>query len=202
MILKLFLKNKKVLLLILILFFIVMSIFFPKEAFAGNGYIYNQDPIKINLTVLFNYDASLEDISTWREAFQEASRLLYNSTEEQMQIGAVDVYINEPTAQRFADVIILKDESGTATAKRNGMGAEGHITLHQEDSLVYGGTTLIQDSYGQVWIPNTPSGYGSYFSSVSEFPAFDDLVGKKRKLFSGTEVIWFDKDSISDDHAH
>lgn len=202
MILKLFLKSKKVFLLILILFFIVMSIFLPKKAFAGNGYIYSQEPIRLNLTVLFDYDASWEDIDTWREAFQEASRLLYNSTEEQMQIGTIDVYINEPSVLRFTDVLILKDESGRASAHINGMGSEGHVTLHQEDKFVYGGATVIQDSYGQIWIPNTPSGYGSYYTSVSQFPAFDDLVGKKRKLFSGTEVIGFDTDTVDYHIAH
>jgi hypothetical protein len=57
-----------------------------------------------------------------------------------------------------------------------------------------------EDSYGQVWIPNTPDGFGSFYTSAEEFPDFDDLVDKKEEFKSGTVELSFGKQDDDDMH--
>ena len=132
-----FLINKKFLLITLILVFLMMSFVFPDSVFAGGGYVEegNNDldiPHKLNLNVLFLYDATPPNVEGWRDAFNEASKLLYNSTEGKMQIGTVNVYINDLSAQDFADIWI-SEENGRASARVGGLEGEGKILLYQND---------------------------------------------------------------------
>lgn len=71
------------------LIILATSLILPKEAFAGDGYIKKGTPHKLNLNILFMYDASYEVLGLWENTFNRASKLLYNSTEGQMQIGTV-----------------------------------------------------------------------------------------------------------------
>ncbi len=65
----------------------MMSFIFPDSIFAGFGRITATDEddetealYKLNLILLINYDASDERIGEWEDKFNEASKLLYNST--------------------------------------------------------------------------------------------------------------------------
>jgi len=127
------LKNKKILLVTLTLIFLLMSVFFPKVAFAGIGNIDDGVHKKLNLNLLLMYDADQENIDAWEETFNRTSELLYNSTEGQMQIGEVNVYINDIYAIPIADVWVLEKDGGVANANIEGLGGIGRILLHQED---------------------------------------------------------------------
>ncbi len=90
---KFFIKSKKFLFIMLILVFLMMSFVFPGSVFAGLGRIEATDEddetealYKLNLILLIKYDASDEIIGEWEDKFNEASELLYNSTERQIQI--------------------------------------------------------------------------------------------------------------------
>lgn len=127
-------NTKKVLTVILAtLFFLATP--FTQVAFSGGGGIEDGVPKKLNLNVLLMYDADQTNIDEWEQAFNEASRLLYNSTEGQMQFGTVNVFKNCPAAKKVADIWIMEDATGRANAGGYAvLGKPGkHITIHQED---------------------------------------------------------------------
>jgi hypothetical protein len=53
-------KTIKTLFISLTLILIITSLLLPKEIFAGSGSIYGEAPYKLNLNLLFTYDASYE----------------------------------------------------------------------------------------------------------------------------------------------
>lgn len=82
---------------------------------------------KLDLTVMFTYREAEPD--SWRPMFEEASRLLYNATNGQLQLGQVRV-VDAGLDKWDADVWIQDNNSG-AFANVLGLGAAGHIYLSQ-----------------------------------------------------------------------
>jgi hypothetical protein len=132
-----------------------------------------------------------------------------------MQIGTVNVYTNNyiPSGVE-ADIKVFNKVLDTATAyvatnygneNDMGLGDKGYISLYKNhkyeyDEMMAQDDAAFEDSYGQVWIPNTPDGFGSFYSSEDEFPAFDDLIGKKDKFRSGAVELSFGKRLDDDMH--
>lgn len=116
------------------LWFTVLLCFFllfwlaPGEG-AGEEIIVSGTPHKLNLSVAFLYEEANPD--DWEPVFTEASKLLYNATEKQMQLGTVMVFNNCPNAKDTADILILNDTSG-ARANLLGLGKDGkHVWISQ-----------------------------------------------------------------------
>ena len=101
-----------------------VSLVVPSLATAGSGYI---EDGKLNVSVMFTYRET--DIDSWRPLFEEASRLLFNTTNGQLQLGTIRVtncgYDNEN-----ADIWILSDNSG-AFANPLGLSGDGHVYISQ-----------------------------------------------------------------------
>lgn len=141
-------KSKKLLVIALILVFMVISLFLPNIVFAGTGNIDDGTVKKLNLNLALLYDAPQETIDAWESAFKKASELLYNSTEGQMQIGTVNVYINKPFAKLLADIWVTREpEVGTAESlRRVDLGHIGrHIRLYQDDTYTNGEVTIVHE---------------------------------------------------------
>ena len=110
---------------------ISLTLFGPSPAKSGAGQIQNG---KVDLHVLFTYRES--DPDSWRPLFEEASHLLWNATNGQLQLGTIRV---ESCAfqKNDADIWILGDYSG-AFANVFGLGGDGHIYLSQTHRSVAG----------------------------------------------------------------
>ena len=93
-------------------------------ASSGDGEIVDG---KLNLSVMFIYDES--DPDAWRPVFEEASSLLFNATNGQLQLGKVRV-LNCGFDPESADVWVLPDNSG-AFANLLALGGTGHIYVSQ-----------------------------------------------------------------------
>jgi len=209
-------KIIKTLFISLTLILLITSMFLPREIFAGSGSVEEGGPpYKLKLNLLFTYDASYEVLDLWEKAFNRASELLYNSTEGQMQIGTVNVYTNnyEPLGVE-ADIKVFNKVLDTATANvatnygnenGKGLGDRGFISLYKNhkyeyDKMLSLDDAAFEDSYGQVWIPNTPGGFGTFYTSEQDFPAFDDVIDKKDKFKSGAVMLSFGKRLDDDMH--
>ena len=81
---------------------------------AGLGSI---DDGKMDLTVYFTYDET--DMSAWKPVFDEFSRLFYDATEKQLQLGEVR-FTKCPGHRDIADVWV-GDGTGDASATLNGI---------------------------------------------------------------------------------
>lgn len=219
-------KTIKILFVSLTLILFITSLFLPREIFAGSGYIDEgniykdgegnivvEEPHKLNLNLLFEYDVDYGVLDIWEEAFNRASKLLYNSTEGQMRIGTVNVYVKYEQDTVDPDIIVFNEEHGIASAtvakvtEDHGLDGLGYISLfknhkYESDEMELQSNFLFEGHYGQVWIPNTPDGFGTFYtydkdepedSPEDHFPDFDNLVGKKTKLESGHQVISLEK---------
>jgi Mg-chelatase subunit ChlD len=91
---------------------------------AGDGAIRGD---KLDMSVMFAYREA--DPDSWRPLFEEASRLLYNATNGQLQLGTVRV-TSCGFAKDGADVWIM-DNDGGALANVLGLSGIGHIYLSQ-----------------------------------------------------------------------
>ncbi len=100
-----------------------------QPATAGKGRIADG---KVDLTVQFAYREAAPD--SWRPLFEEASRLLYNATDGQLQFGQVRV-VDSGLDKWDADVWILDNHSG-AFANVLGLGGPGHIYISQTHKSV------------------------------------------------------------------
>lgn len=106
-----------------------LSVTFSASINGGNGQIISGTPHLLNLYVYYNYDET--DLQIMRNAFQEASELLYNATNGQVQIGVVRVS-KKSTFNNRADVWVLEGESG-AYAHVGGLGTPGlRITIFRD----------------------------------------------------------------------
>lgn len=105
---------------LLALLFLILC---PLGARAGTGTIHPGTPNRIDLSVLFTYDE--KDPLAWKPMFEEASRLLYQSTQQQIQLGTIRVFVNRPEVQNNADVLINNDTAG-ARAYGLGLGYPGY----------------------------------------------------------------------------
>jgi len=109
-------------------------------AWAGNGDVTTASPgpVRFNISVLFQYDES--DPLSWRPLFEEGSKLLYDATEKQIQIGNVTLYVNRPEMKAQADMLISDDPSKGASAHVFGFGYRGyHMFFSQLHKSVTGG---------------------------------------------------------------
>jgi hypothetical protein len=108
----------------LIICFAFFTLGASTAALAGSGEIVDG---KLNLSVTFTYFE--EDPSSWMLVFEEASELLWNATNGQLQLGKVTVY-PVPAQADEVDIWVLEDYSG-AFANMLGLGAMGHIYISQ-----------------------------------------------------------------------
>ncbi|MFY9822689.1 MAG: hypothetical protein WAM82_14985 [Thermoanaerobaculia bacterium] len=113
-----------------IVFVVILSLaILPGVAYGGNGSVVPGAPHRLNLYLWYNYDES--DLQVMRNAFQEASKLLYNATNGQVQIGIVRVSKKSSFSNR-ADFWILP-KAGAAYSDVGAMGRSGfHVTLYRE----------------------------------------------------------------------
>ncbi len=93
-------------------------------ALAGDGSI---DGDKLDISVMFAYREAEPD--SWRPLFEEASRLLFNATNGQLQLGTVRV-TSCGYDKDGADVWIMDNDAG-ALANVLGLSGIGHIFLSQ-----------------------------------------------------------------------
>ncbi|MBI4495559.1 MAG: VWA domain-containing protein [Deltaproteobacteria bacterium] len=97
---------------------------------AGTGAFSGGTPARIDLSICFTYPEG--DPDAWRSVFNEASKLLYNATEKQVQLGRIRVFLNCPAKKEEADILIRRGDS-PASAHLLGLGAKGtHIFLSEK----------------------------------------------------------------------
>jgi len=111
------------------LFGLIVIIVLVLALSAGTGRMINAVPHYVNLNLYYNYTPANLDVM--KNAFQEASRLLFNSTNGQLYIGSVRVSTNS-AFQNKADVWINSGASG-AFSNVGGLGTSGmHFTLFED----------------------------------------------------------------------
>lgn len=108
-------------------FLFLLICFYKSDTFARGAYVNTLDRIKVDLQVAFQYDES--EPNNWKAMFERANELLWNSTEGQIQLGKIDVYINENT--NSADVLIASINGGAKANPGGFLGNHGHIYLTQ-----------------------------------------------------------------------
>jgi len=112
--------------LALLLVVCAVAIIVTRTTWAGTGTVVPGTPDYVNLNLYYTYAEPNPTIM--RNAFQEASRLLYNSTNGQMQLGTIRVSTNS-AFQNKADVWVNSGADGAYTAVA-GLGTPGaHTTL-------------------------------------------------------------------------
>lgn len=92
-------------------------------AAAGNGTLTpssDRGPVRLNLSLLFQYDEAAP--LSWQPLLEEASKLLYDATDKQMQLGNVTLYVNAPQMKANADGLISDDPTKGASAFVFGFG--------------------------------------------------------------------------------
>jgi hypothetical protein len=106
-------------------------LFHSSSVFARGSFVQNSGRIKANLVVSFQYNEQNPD--EWKPLFERANELLYNATEGQVQLGKIDVYVNQNLD--IADVLIASNE-GKASANPGGyIGNYGHIYINQRHKI-------------------------------------------------------------------
>lgn len=110
------------------IFFFSLFLFlfhFSAKSFAGRGTIKNG---KLDILVYFAYDE--KDFNSWKPLFNAGSKLLYDATEKQLQLGTVTFTTCRQLKDK-ADVWVLNDTSG-ARAHVRGLGVDGrHVIISQ-----------------------------------------------------------------------
>jgi hypothetical protein len=101
-----------------------LSLLLVSPSQAGSGRI---EDGKLDLSVMFAYYEPTPN--EWKPVFDEASRLLYNATNGQLQLGTIRV-LNCTYDKDQADIWI-RDNNAGAFATVLGLGGEGHIYLSQ-----------------------------------------------------------------------
>ncbi|MFX0200832.1 MAG: discoidin domain-containing protein [Candidatus Hodarchaeota archaeon] len=107
-----------------------VTIWLATTAFSGTGKIISGSPHLIDLNVYYSYNET--DMDIFKNAFIEASRLMFNSTDGQMQFGTIRVSENS-AFQNKADFWVLL---GDGNANSGGFGVLGnagsHVTIYRE----------------------------------------------------------------------
>ena len=84
----------------------------------------------LDLNVLFAYPET--DFTGWMDVFNQASEILHNSTEGNLQLGRVKFFVGCLPAKDRADIIVLPGVGG-ASSPPGGCGLPGwHITLYAD----------------------------------------------------------------------
>jgi len=111
---------------------LTIAFFCHSVLLAGDGRIENG---KVDLTVMFNYNET--DPDSWKPLFEEFSKLLYNATEKQLQLGEVKVTSCNHIKEK-ADIWIL-EEDGCSFADPLSIGVPNtHLTLYQNHKDING----------------------------------------------------------------
>ena len=90
---------------------------------AGDGKINPGTPHKVDIIVNLLYDDPQPE--QWEALFNEASKLLYNATEKQMQLGTVELFVNCRDKEAAADIVVEDNENRGAIAALFGLGKKG-----------------------------------------------------------------------------
>lgn len=105
--------------------------------YAGGGQYNPGSPDTIDLNVAFAFDISPEfnPNKDWENTLTESSKLLYNATDGQVQLGKINLYNNCPFIADKADIFI-RSGSGRASAPLGALRTPSkYITLfHDTDS--------------------------------------------------------------------
>jgi hypothetical protein len=137
---------------------------------GGDGQIISGTPHLLNLYLYYTYDEI--DMQVMRDVFQEASRLLYNGTNGQMQIGVVRVS-KKATFNNKADIWVNWGESG-ASANTGGMGTPGlHITIYRDQHRWTNNDGPDNDERGQFGIVHESGHY--VFNLGDEYEGGDGI---------------------------
>jgi hypothetical protein len=112
--------------------FISMMVLLPvsaHHAFAGDGKIVTGPPHKIDLNLYYNYNET--DLNLFRDAFIEASKLMYNATDGMFQFGTIRVS-NNSAFQNKADLWVQPGSGGASSGGFGILGIPGvHVTIYQ-----------------------------------------------------------------------
>lgn len=109
--------------------FCMISIGLKAQCLAGTGEVIGGTPNYVNLNLYYTYTPT--DPMVMKNAFQEASKLLFNSTNGQVKLGTIRASSNS-AFQNKADVWV-NNGAGGAYANVGSLGTPGaHITLFQD----------------------------------------------------------------------
>lgn len=109
-----------------IIFMVVLClpICLATTALGGDGRVVSGTPHTLHLNIYYNYDET--DMDRFQNAFNEASQLMYNATDGQMQFGTIRVSKNSSFEDK-ADFWVL---TGTGGASAGGFGVLGNPGVH------------------------------------------------------------------------
>ncbi|UCG46823.1 MAG: VWA domain-containing protein [Phycisphaerales bacterium] len=110
---------------------ILLTLLLAAGAFGGDGKVVVGPPHMMDLNVYYHYNET--DMESFKEAFTEASKLMFNATNGQLQFGTIRVSKNS-AFQDKADFWVL---SGDGDASSGGFGILGnasgaHVTVYRE----------------------------------------------------------------------
>jgi len=107
-----------------------LTICLATTALGGDGKVVVGSPNKMDLNIFYNYNEA--DMDSFKNAFTEASRLMFNSTNGQMQFGTIRVSKDNAFEDR-ADFWVLSGEGGAVSGGIGVLGASGvHVTIYRE----------------------------------------------------------------------
>jgi len=111
------------------LFGCIPLLIFLAYTWAGTGQVVSGSPNYINLNLYYTYTPT--DMAVMKNAFGEASRLLFNSTNGQIRFGSIRVSTNS-AFQNKADAWVNSGASGASSAV-GGLGTSGaHMTFFED----------------------------------------------------------------------
>jgi uncharacterized protein YegL len=101
------------------------------NAYAGGGKYENG---RFNLLVSIRHDANPDTLNLWKNAFQQASELLYDATDGQHQFGTIFL-CNKGLAGRSADIHLFEQDGRSyVNLPIPGLGrTEGHMFLYGDE---------------------------------------------------------------------
>jgi len=109
---------------------VFLTICLVTTGLGGDGKVVVGDPHKIDLNIFYNYNEA--DMDSFKNAFTEASRLMFNSTNGQMQFGTIRVSKNNAFEDR-ADFWVLSGAGGASAGGIGVLGTSGiHVTIYRE----------------------------------------------------------------------
>ena len=114
---------------------------------AGNGKINPGNPHKVDIIVNLHYDDP--EPEQWEALFNNASKLLYNATEKQMQLGSVELFVNCPDKDAVATIIVADNENRGALSAFFGLGVKGKRVVlsraHKSTSTKLGSFNVVHE---------------------------------------------------------
>lgn len=136
---------------------------------------------KVDLNVLFLYNET--DLDGWKPVFTEASKLLYNATDGNLQIGEVNLFVACQPAKDKGAIWISSSPTGGASAHPDGCGKAGqHVFLsnrHKRNDTTARGQLGIVHELGH-YIFNLADEYGGsaqeVATGVTKPPLGDDYM--------------------------